>query len=117
MKSLTMHHVTESDKQISVTAVGDRTKGNTYPIYLIEYPNHPTTRTDFQTGLPSEGINGLTNEILLSIVADRLRDFQAGPYPCDENEMALSNVLNAMNFLQSRTRSRIMRGVEGKLVK
>jgi hypothetical protein len=32
--------------------------------------------------------NGVTHEALLAIVADRLTDFQAGPFACDENAVA-----------------------------
>ena len=44
----------------------------------------------FQNGPIQEvGVNGITHEVLLAIVIDRLRSFQAGPYPSPENKMAL----------------------------
>ena len=68
----------------------------------------------FQNGPIKEfGVNGITQEALLAIVADRLRGFQAGPFACDANEQALMAVQSALWHLQARTRERIARGVEG----
>ncbi len=68
----------------------------------------------FQNGPIAEvGVNGLTQEVLLAIVADRLRSFQAGPYACRENAIALTKVDEAMLWLQKRTHDRMKRGVEG----
>jgi hypothetical protein len=56
----------------------------------------------FQNGPIAEaGVNGITQEVLLAIVADRLRSFQAGPYACQENADALSHVSAAQAVLQS----------------
>jgi hypothetical protein len=72
------------------------------------------TRISFQNGPIAEaGVNGLTQEALLAIVADRLRSFQAGPYACPENGDALAAVEEAMACLHSRTKARMARGVEG----
>lgn len=68
----------------------------------------------FQNGpINVEGVNGVTQEVLLAIVADRLRSFQAGPYACRENEIALTKIDEARMWLQSRTLARMARGVEG----
>jgi hypothetical protein len=68
----------------------------------------------FQNGPINEvGVNGFTHEVLLAIVADRLRSFQAGPYACRENALALTKIEEAQHWLQSRTRARMARGVEG----
>jgi len=72
-------------------------------------------RVSFQNGPIKEfGVNGITQEALLAIVIDRLRCFQAGPYKCVENELALQKCEDALWQLQERTRARIARGVEGK---
>lgn len=55
----------------------------------------------------------VTQEALLAIVIDRLRAFQAGPFKCVENELALQKVEDALWQLQERTKARIARGVEG----
>ena len=68
----------------------------------------------FQNGPIAEaGVNGITQEALLAIVADRLRSFQAGSYSCRENALALTKIEEAMHWLHHRTRARMARGVEG----
>lgn len=68
----------------------------------------------FQNGPIAEaGINGVTHEVLLAIVADRLRSFQAGPYACEENAQALVHTEAALAWLKRRTEQRQARGVEG----
>lgn len=71
---------------------------------------------NFQKGgvrVPAD-INGLTNEALLAIVADRLEHFQRGEFSCNENGIALKYVECALDWLRGRTKDRIARGVEGK---
>ena len=68
----------------------------------------------FQNGtIPEKGINGLTHEVLLAIVADRLRSFQSGNFACKANACALTHIEEAMHWLQQRTIERMRRGVEG----
>jgi hypothetical protein len=72
----------------------------------------------FQNGPIKEvGVNGVTHEALLAIVIDRLRSFQAGPFSCRENAIALTHCEDALMWLQRRTRARIARGVEGRTEK
>lgn len=68
----------------------------------------------FQNGPIGEvGVNGITHEALLAVLIDRLRGFQAGPFACRENALALTKLEEAMHWLHARTRSRMARGVEG----
>jgi hypothetical protein len=68
----------------------------------------------FQNGPINEaGVNGITQEVLLAIVADRLRSFQKGPYACKANACALTHIEEAQHWLQQRTLERMRRGVEG----
>ena len=68
----------------------------------------------FQNGPIQEfGVNGITHEVLLAIVADRLRCFQQGPFACKANEQALTHIEEAQHWLQQRTIDRMRRGVEG----
>jgi hypothetical protein len=68
----------------------------------------------FQNGpIKESGVNGVTQEVLLAIVIDRLRSFQAGPFSCRENAIALTHCEDALMWLQKRTRARIARQVEG----
>jgi hypothetical protein len=68
----------------------------------------------FQEGPINEaGVNGVTNEDLLTMVVLRLEGFQNSDFACDENESALGFVRLALDALESRTAKRLARGVEG----
>lgn len=68
----------------------------------------------FQNGPINEhGVNGVTQEVLLAVVVDRLRSFQAGPFACRENALALTKIEEAQHWLHHRTLARMARGVEG----
>jgi len=68
----------------------------------------------FQNGPIAEvGVNGITHEALLAILVDRMRAFQAGPYACRENALALTKLEEAQMWLLQRTKARMARGVEG----
>jgi hypothetical protein len=68
----------------------------------------------FQEGpILENGVNGVTNEVLLAIVRDRLARFQSGPYSCRENALALAKIEEALHWLHHRTLSRTERNVEG----
>lgn len=59
------------------------------------------------------GLNGWSNEMLVAVVIDRLRAFQKGPYACRENALQITSLEEALMWAHSRTRNRILRGVEG----
>lgn len=68
----------------------------------------------FQDGPIQEvGVNGITHEALLAIIADRLRGFQTSKFACRENALVLTKVEEAQHWLHHRTRMREARGVEG----
>lgn len=59
----------------------------------------------FQQGDPAtRGVNGITMEVLLAVVADRLERMQSGPWACAENATALTSARAAIDALQSRGR-------------
>ena len=64
--------------------------------------------------IPNVGVVGWTNECLLAVISDRLKAFQNGGFPCDENYEALVRVDQALHILEQRTRDRKTRGVEGQ---
>lgn len=69
---------------------------------------------DFQDGpVPEMGVNGVTNEALLSILIHRT-EYLNKLYACPENEQALAGMRVALEAFEARTRDRIARGVEGK---
>lgn len=58
---------------------------------------------------------GLMEDDLLAILEDRLQAFQAGPFACPENQLALEGVQTARGALNRRVADRLARGVLGKL--
>jgi len=69
---------------------------------------------NFQNGpILEAGVNGVTNEDLIAICIDRMGGFQAGPYACKENEMALERLTEALMWLRKRANDREAHGVEG----
>jgi hypothetical protein len=95
------------------------TKGTFLPDVSIPPPTTEESQyvrcvIEFQNGPIAEvGTNGVTHEVLLAILIDRLQSFQRGPYACRENALALTKIEEAMHWLHSRTRTRVGRGVEG----
>lgn len=78
---------------------------------------HCISTLNFHQGLPSDGVNGLTNEVLLAIVIDRLRVFQNGITNCRENALVITKLEEALHWLGHRTRDRLNRGVEGQVAR
>lgn len=58
--------------------------------------------------------SGVTEAVLLTIVADRMRSFNAGPFACRENALVLTKVEEALHWLKHRADERAKRGVLGK---
>jgi hypothetical protein len=70
---------------------------------------------DFQEGpVPTNGVNGLTNEALLAILIHRTEVLDA-KFSCDENKRAIADMKNALVNFEVRTARRMVRGVEGKM--
>ena len=68
----------------------------------------------FQNGPIAEaGVNGVTHEVLLAILIDRLEGFQSGQFANPYNQTALDACRKAQDALLQRTRERMSRGVEG----
>lgn len=73
-----------------------------------------TSYIHFQHGAVKEvGLNGISDEALLAVVADRLQGFQSGAFSCRENAIALTHIETAILWLNKRTLDRMARGVEG----
>lgn len=127
MRNIHEHKVNPANDCLEIEvhdAPGAGNANHLYAVYGLDYRRNPSAdsycRDDtratilFQNGPINEaGVNGLTHEVLLAIVADRLRSFQAGPYACKANEQALTHIEEAQHWLQSRTLERMRRGVEG----
>lgn len=122
------HEVPGAASNLSVT-VGDEPSKITganarYDIEGFNTQTNPSEREGsahlalsliFQNGTILEsGNNGVTLEAILAACAHRLEGFQSGKFACMENQQALDHINKAITSLQSRTRNRLARGVEGK---
>jgi len=126
-KFITTHHVNPANEELTIEASDNPGAGGAQHRYVIsgfdsrdnisKFPtDEPTSEVVilFQNGpIPINGVNGVTHEALLAIVKDRLEAFQAGPYACDDNAVALASIDNAITALHTRTKARLARGVEG----
>jgi len=109
------NEVERATKVICKDEAGEGGAHHKYDVISVEDPKKVFTKINFQNGpIGEKGPNGCQNEDLLSIVMDRLRCFQSGPYPCRENALALMQVEKALRHLNDRTRDRQRRDVEGK---
>ena len=123
MRQLTDHKVNPVNDRLESNVVDAPGAGGAHHVYQIANPvpvgeNHlehqELAAIIFQNGpINTAGVNGVTHEALLAIVADRLRSFQAGPYACKENACALTHIEEALHWLHWRTIKRMQRGVEG----
>lgn len=130
MRTIEDHKVNPANDTLSITVIDEPGSGGACHHYKIEGFNTSSNASDpfvvrhggpaehatvlFQNGpITDVGVNGVTHEVLLAIVADRLRSFQKGPYSCKANACALTHIEEAMHWLQQRTIERMRRGVEG----
>ena len=127
MRVITEHKVNAANDRIGITVMDEPGSGGANHLYKITGMEDSNPADKFlPVGTPTEinilfqngpinevGVNGLTHEVLLAILIDRMRSFQAGPFACRENALALTKMEEAQHWLHSRTRARMMRGVEG----
>ena len=73
----------------------------------------------FQQGPRNEPTStvGVTEAALLTVLIDRLRGFQSGPYSCRENAIQLTKLEECLHWTKARADERARRGVLGKNAK
>ena len=116
MRELNDHKVNGANDVLLVQVVDEPGAGGANHVYEITGGDARPTTIEFQNGpisVDGNGVNGMTHEVLLAIIADRLRSFQKGPYSCKANACALTHIEEAQHWLQQRTLERMRRGVEG----
>lgn len=127
MRTIEDHKVNLANDTLDIAVTDEPGSGGANHRYLITGVDFSTNESRkigeelgpghvilFQNGPINEvGVNGLTHEALLAIVADRLRSFQKGPFACKANACALTHIEEAQHWLQQRTIERMRRGVEG----
>lgn len=114
-RSIMTHEVEGEDLDIRITASLSN-KAHSYKIITPTVNGEMITSIEFQKGpIKEAGPNGITMEALIAICQDRLTFFQSGAWKCEENATALEGLDKAMTALQSRTKDRLARNVEGTL--
>lgn len=131
MRTINDHVINPANDTLTITVQDEPGAGGANHLYMVtgfDTTSNPSCPFVERHGTPAKhatilfqngpigdvGVNGLTQEVLLAIVADRLRSFQAGPFACRENALALTKIEEAQHWLQQRTLTRMRRGVEGK---
>ena len=118
--------IQKREKLNEVYTLDEKGPGEAYHKYIIyrdelvdpvtlEHQCTPMATIQFQKGPRNEkeSINGVIDSDLLEIVRHRLECFQAGPYNCRENALALTHIETALMWLNRRVEDRIERQVIG----
>lgn len=130
MRVIDTHKTNPANERLTVAALDEPGQGGANHLYEIrgfstasnpscpfvarygQPADHATVL--FQNGPIKEvGVNGVTHEVLLAILIDRLEGHQRSQYACRENAIALTKLQEALHWLHHRTRNRESRGVEG----
>lgn len=120
MRLITSHAVNGLNEALELQVCDEPGSGGANHEYLVNLHNpvtqsiRPILEVSFQNGpIKEAGFNGVSNEVLLVIIIDRMQGFQTGPYKSRDNACALTHLEEALMWLQKRTRERMIRGVEG----
>lgn len=126
MREITSHRVNPANDRIQILIVDEPGAGGAnhrYELTGFDFSKNKSCPRDvdpgkqvilFQNGpIPENGVNGVTQEVLIAICIDRLKSFQAGPFSCRENAIALTKLEEAQMWLQKRTLDRMAKGIEG----
>jgi len=115
MRKIEDHKVNLANDRIEITVMDEPGAGGANHHYAVDVDGSENGLDIYFQNRPiaEAGVNGVTQEVLIAICIDRLRSFQAGPYACRENALALTKLEEAQHWLLSRTRARMVRGVEG----
>src|ERR1700755_1502511 len=105
MREITTHQNNDVNTALRLVVV---TEPSHYRVSVTDHFGTEIADCDlkFQSVPQSEGVNGITNEVLLAIIIDRLACFQSGPLACRENALALTKLEEAVHWLHPPTRER-----------
>lgn len=115
MRTIDDHKVNPANDRLTINVTDEPGAGGANHVYeVLGFDDGSGVTIKFQNGPINEaGVNGVTQEVLLAIVIDRLKSFQAGKFSSRENALALTHIQEAQHWLLERTRARMARGVEG----
>lgn len=119
MREITDHQVNDCNRGLKLIAADEPSNGGASHYYEVRHAHADPSKSFvaglfFQKGpIKEAGVNGLTHELLIAVMIDRLRGFQDGPFRCLENDAAIECLQEAAEWLNKRTKARQDRGVEG----
>lgn len=103
------------NESIELTAVDEPGPGGANHYYEARIDGKLVCVVQFQRGprLEPSSDPGVTDTLLLAIVADRMASLNAGEFSCRENALVRTKVEEAMLWLYHRAKERMQRGVLG----
>lgn len=135
MPSLRKLETTQKENLLNdVYSVGETGPGGAYHEYLIVPHDAKIIESGDTFGLENgsellyikhqkgarkdpSSISGVLDCDLLEVVKDRLTKFQEGEFACEENQLALKHVEEALIYMKMRVDNRAKRGVLGSMNK
>lgn len=118
MRTITDHHDGHGlAESITIEATDELGPGGASHVYRLTLPGGPLVGfVQFQRGPRDapESTSGIIDSALLAIVVDRMRSFQAGPYPSREGALVRTKCEEALHWLRHRADERAARGVLGR---
>lgn len=79
----------------------------------VKFQGQPLVEGTPDGGTKYNQPKGVSCESLIAIVIDRLGSFQRTHLKCEQNDLAIKNLKEALTWLQNKTQERLDRGVEG----
>jgi len=115
MRSITSHHDGHGLNESIVIAADEPGPGGASHRYVFLIDGTEVGALQFQCGPRNvEGSTpGITEGAFLMTLIDRLECFQAGPYACEENAVALEKARECLAAIRLRADNRAARGVLG----
>jgi hypothetical protein len=97
----------------------DPAAGNASHVYLAFLDDAQVLAVQFQHGPRNEpgSTPGAIDAVLLTVLLDRYRGFQAGPFSCRDNAIVITHLEDALLRMKKRADDRAHRGVLGKNLK
>lgn len=119
MRNIETHHDGYGLNETITLTADDRNESGASHHYVATIGGVEVLRVQFQKGQVKEikSTPGVTENVLLAIVLDRMEGFNAGPYRCRENSLVATKVEEAIHWLRSRALDRFKRGVLGRNAK
>lgn len=123
MRSLFDHVLPGTTDNLGITATDEPGAGGAHHEYVIlsqgvDGKPVPLGEINFQNGpIKEAGVNGVTEDSLMTVLLDRFRAFQEGPYKSRYNALVITKLEEALHWNQQRTIERLRKGVEGTSAK